>query len=166
MFREMFMLNLPMSGPWEPYRGAMANFDAPGAFAAAPVAVLGTARDADAPHLVPVVFAMPDGRSDLLYTAVDAKPKSTQRLRRLANIERNAAVSLLVDHYDDDWSRLWWVRVDGHATIHRGGQEIATGYALLRAKYDQYRRVELDGPVITVRIRRWSSWQASSSLSS
>ncbi len=78
--------------------------------------------------------------------------------RRLANIEHNAAVNLLVDHYRDDWTRLWWVRVDGTAPIHRG--EMAAGYALLRAKYAQYRRVELDGPVITVRILRWSSWGA------
>ena len=141
----------------------MADFDAAGAFAAAPVAVLGTVRDDGSPHLVPVVFAMPDGRTDLLYTAIDAKPKSTRRLRRLVNIEQNAAVSLLVDHYDDDWTQLWWVRADGPATVHRGGQEMATGYALLRAKYAQYRRLELDGPVISVQIRRWSSWQASSS---
>ena len=138
------------------------DLDDAAVFAAAPVAVLGTTRDDGAPHLVPVIFAMPDGRSDLLYTAVDAKPKSTQRLQRLANIEHDAAVSLLVDHYDDDWTQLWWVRVDGHATIHRSGPEMATGYALLRAKYSQYRRTELDGPVVTVQISRWSSWHASS----
>ncbi len=153
-----------MIGTLRPYRGAMTEFDAAAAFAAAPVATLGTTRDNDAPHLVPVVFALPDGRSDLLYTAVDTKPKSTHRLQRLANIEHHAAVSLLVDHYDDDWTRLWWVRVDGSATIHRGGKEMATGYALLRAKYSQYRRVELDGPVVVVQIRRWSSWQSSPSL--
>lgn len=140
----------------------MADFDAVAAFAAAPVAVLGTTRDDGAPHLVPVVFALPAERSDVLYTAIDAKPKSTQRLQRLVNIEHNAAVSLLVDHYDDDWTGLWWVRVDGCATVHRSGQEMAICYALLRAKYAQYRRVELDGPVIAVQIRRWSSWQASS----
>ena len=138
----------------------MPDSDAAAAFAGCPVAVLGTTGDDGAPHLVPVVFAIPEDRSDVLYTAVDAKPKSTQRLRRLANIEGNAAVSLLVDHYDDDWTRLWWVRADGTATIHRGGEEMATGYALLRAKYAQYRRVELDGPVVTVQIHRWSSWQA------
>lgn len=136
----------------------MATFDAAAAFAAAPVAVLATTRADRAPHLVPVVFAMPDGRTDLLYTAVDAKPKSTPHLQRLANIEHDDAVSLLVNHYDDDWTRLWWVRVDGAATIHHGGQEMSTGYALLRTKYAQYRRVGLDGPVIAVRIRRWSSW--------
>lgn len=139
----------------------MSEFDAVTAFAAAPVAVLGTTRTDGAPHLVPVVFAMPETRSDLLYTAVDSKPKSTHRLRRLANIESNAAVSLLVDHYNDDWTRLRWVRADGTAVIHRSGVEMATGYALLRAKYPQYRRIELDGPVVVVQINKWSSWQAS-----
>ena len=77
----------------------------------------------------------------------------------LANIEANPTVSLLVDHYDDDWNRLWWVRVDGTATIHLRGEEVAAGYAALRAKYSQYQRVELDGPVVTVAVGRWSSWQ-------
>ncbi len=136
----------------------MADFDGPAAFSAAPVAMLATAGTDGVPHLVPVVFAVPEHRSDILYTAVDAKPKTTQRLRRLVNIERNPAVSLMVDHYDEDWSKLWWVRTDGVASIHHGGVEMATGYALLRAKYPQYQRVELDGPVVTVEIRRWSSW--------
>ena len=133
-------------------------FNATGVFAAAPVAMLATAGADAVPHVVPVVFALPEGRTDILYTAVDSKPKSTQRLRRLRNIEANAAVSLLVDHYDDDWSRLWWVRADGVAAIHHSGVEMATGYALLRDKYPQYQRVELNGPVVTVEIRHWASW--------
>lgn len=137
----------------------MSGFDAAARFSAAPVAVLATVGADGIPHLVPVVFAMPAGRTDVLYTAVDAKPKSTRRLRRLANIEANPAVSLLVDHYDDDWTRLWWVRIDGTAAIHLRGEDVAAGYAALRAKYAQYQRVELDGPVVTVQIRRWSSWQ-------
>lgn len=136
----------------------MPDFDGAPAFAAARVAVLGTSGRDGTPHLVPVVFAVPAHREDVIYTAVDAKPKSTQRLRRLVNIERNPAVSLLVDHYDDDWTQLWWVRADGIATIHRSGEEMATGYSLLRAKYAQYSRVELDGPVVTVQIRHWASW--------
>lgn len=133
------------------------TLEAAAAFAAAPVAMLATASTDGVPHVVPVVFAVPEG-GNILYTAVDAKPKTTQRLRRLVNIEHNPAVSLLVDHYDDDWSKLWWVRVDGVASIHHSGVEMATGYTLLRAKYPQYQRVELDGPVVTVEIRRWSSW--------
>lgn len=134
---------------------------APGAqwaqsFAAAPVAALATAADG-APHLVPVVFAV---SGDTIYTAVDAKRKSTKRLRRLANIEANPRVSLLVDHYTDDWTQLWWVRADGTAEIHPHGEQMAIGYALLRAKYHQYERTALDGPVVAIAVQRWSSWHA------
>jgi PPOX class probable F420-dependent enzyme len=109
------------------------------------------------PHLVPVVFAVDH---EVIYTAVDAKPKTTQRLRRLANIDANPRVTLLVDHYAEDWTQLWWVRVDGIATIHRDGDAMRAGRDLLRVKYEQYQSVPLNGPVIAVAIRRWSSWQA------
>jgi PPOX class probable F420-dependent enzyme len=137
------------------------DFDAEGSFSASGVAVLATAGPDAVPHVVPVVFAVgsgPDGAK--IYTAVDAKRKSTHRLRRLANIAANPRVSLLVDHYDDDWSQLWWVRADGVAEIHDTGEEMAIGYALLRHKYRQYDRIALDGPVVTVDVQRWSSWQA------
>jgi PPOX class probable F420-dependent enzyme len=126
-------------------------------FAESPVAMLATVGPDGAPHVVPVVFAV---HRDVVYTAVDAKRKSTQRLRRLANIEGNPQVSLLVDHYEPDWSRLWWVRADGEAAIHYSGDEMATGYSLLRGKYVQYQRIALDGPVVTVAVTKWSSWRA------
>ena len=135
----------------------MAELDAAAMFAESPVAMLGTSGPAGAPHIVPVVFAVHD---DMVYTAVDAKRKSTQRLRRLANIEANPQVSMLVDHYEDDWAALWWVRADGVAAIHYSGDAMATGYSLLRKKYLQYQRIALDGPVVTVDVQRWSSWQA------
>jgi PPOX class probable F420-dependent enzyme len=135
----------------------MAEFDAAAMFAESPVAMLATAGSDAVPHVVPVVFAV---HGDVVYTAVDAKRKSTRRLRRLANIEANPQVSLLVDHYEDDWSQLWWVRADGVAAIHYSGEEMAAGYALLRRKYPQYQRIALDGPVVTVDVKRWSSWQA------
>ena len=131
--------------------------DAAALFAQSPVAMLGTVGPDAAPHLVPVVFAV---HNDVVYTAVDAKRKSTRRLRRLANIEGNPRVSLLVDHYDDDWSQLWWVRADGVAAIHYSGDEMASGYSLLRRKYLQYQRIALDGPVVTVDVQKWSSWHA------
>lgn len=137
--------------------GLVADFDPKTSFASAPVARLATVAPDGTPHLVPVVFAL---RDDVVYTAVDAKPKSTQRLRRLANIEHNPRVSLLVDHYADDWAQLWWVRVDGIAVIHRAGNALQAGYDLLRAKYPQYQSVPLDGPVIAIAVRRWSSWHA------
>jgi PPOX class probable F420-dependent enzyme len=135
----------------------VAEFDAAAMFAKSPVAMLATSGPDGAPHVVPVVFAV---QSDIVYTAVDAKRKSTQRLRRLTNIEANPHVSILVDHYEDDWAGLWWVRADGDAAIHYSGDEMATGYWLLRRKYVQYQRVALDGPVVTVDVKRWSSWQA------
>jgi PPOX class probable F420-dependent enzyme len=139
----------------------MTGFDAAGSFAAAGVAVLATVGPDSVPHVVPVVFAVSGGSDGAtLYTAVDAKRKSTQRLRRLANIAANPRVSLLVDHYDDDWTQLWWVRADGLAEIHDTGEEMAIGYALLRRKYPQYDRIALDGPVVTVDVQRWSSWRA------
>src|SRR5688500_955921 len=103
----------------------MAEFDAAAMFADSPVAILATVGPDGAPHVVPVVFAVHD---HVIYTAVDAKRKSTRRLRRLANIEGNPRVSLLVDHYTDDWAQLWWVRADGVAAIHYSGEEMATGY--------------------------------------
>jgi len=139
------------------------EFDPTARFTQSPVARLATATPEGVPHLVPVVFALddgPQGNRDVIYTAIDAKPKTSQRLRRLANIDRNPQVSLLVDHYSDDWTQLWWVRADGVATIHSDGEAMHTGYRLLRAKYPQYQSVSLDGPVITVMVRRWSSWDA------
>jgi PPOX class probable F420-dependent enzyme len=135
----------------------MAEFDAAAMFAESPVAMLATVGPDGVPHVVPVVFAL---HGDVVYTAVDAKRKSTKKLRRLANIETNPRVSLLVDHYDDDWSKLWWVRADGEAAVHYSGEEMASGYAWLRQKYIQYQRIALDGPVVTVDVTRWSSWQA------
>ena len=130
-------------------------------FAASPVAVLATVGANGAPHVVPVVFAIETHRETAtVYTAVDAKPKSTQRLRRLANIAANPRVSLLVEHYDVDWTQLWWIRADGVAAVHDGGEEMATGYAALRRAYPQYERVALDGPVISVVVTHWSSWHA------
>jgi PPOX class probable F420-dependent enzyme len=135
----------------------MAEFNAREMFASSQVAQLATVNADGIPHLVPIVFAV---SHDVIYTAVDAKRKSSQRLRRMANIEANPAVSLIVDHYDEDWSQLWWVRADGLAQIHYRGEEMATGYFELRRKYVQYQRIALDGPVIAVTVHRWSGWQA------
>jgi PPOX class probable F420-dependent enzyme len=139
------------------------EFDPQVRFTQSPVARLATITPDGVPHVVPVVFAV-DGASrgaqDVVYTAVDAKPKTTRRLRRLANIESNPQVSLLVDHYADDWTQLWWVRADGVAAIHSGGDAVDTGCRLLRAKYPQYQSVPLPGPVIAITVERWSSWHA------
>ncbi|MGN6681402.1 MAG: TIGR03668 family PPOX class F420-dependent oxidoreductase [Streptosporangiaceae bacterium] len=109
------------------------------------------------PHLVPVTFAM-DG--DVLYTAVDAKPKSTRQLRRLSNIRANPRVCLLADHYADDWSALWWVRADGTAAIVSDAREMAAPLGLLAARYRQYEADPPEGPVIAIQLSRWSGWSA------
>jgi PPOX class probable F420-dependent enzyme len=131
--------------------------DAVELFASGTVAALATVGTVTGPHLVPVVFAV---EGDTVYTAVDAKRKSTQRLRRLANIEADPRVSLLVDHYSEDWDQLWWARADGLAAVHHDGEQMAIGYGLLRAKYVQYQRTALDGPVVAITVAHWSSWHA------
>lgn len=130
-------------------------------FEAARVARLGTVTPDGGPHLVPVVFVLEPDR-DVVWTAVDAKPKSTRRLRRLSNIAASPRVSLLVDHYDDDWTRLWWVRGDGHATINAGTDpETSTALDALAAKYQQYSDERPAGPVIRIEIHIWRTWTAS-----
>ncbi|GAA3049983.1 hypothetical protein GCM10020000_33320 [Streptomyces olivoverticillatus] len=101
-------------------------------FEASPVARLATADAHGVPHIVPVTFAV-DG--DVVYFAVDAKPKSTWELRRLRNIEENPRVSLLTDHYASDWRQLWWARADGRARVWRERERCAGPVGLLRAKY-------------------------------
>jgi PPOX class probable F420-dependent enzyme len=124
-------------------------------FAAARVARLATAGAGCRPHLVPVVFAV---RDDTVYSAVDAKPKRTTSLRRLANVAANPAVSLLVDHYEDDWERLWWVRADGQGRVLDGSVlEAARAIELLRERYPQQRAT---GAVLAVDVERWSGWAA------
>jgi PPOX class probable F420-dependent enzyme len=127
-------------------------------FAAAPVARLATVDDRGQPHLVPAVFAV-DG--DVALIAVDDKPKTSRDLRRLRNIEANPLVSLLVDHYAEDWTRLWWVRADGWATILREPGAMAGPIDRLVTKYPQYRTTRPAGPVIRVDITRWVGWSAS-----
>ncbi|WP_030522101.1 TIGR03668 family PPOX class F420-dependent oxidoreductase [Nocardia rhamnosiphila] len=126
-------------------------------FAAARVARLATVTTAGAPHLVPIVFAL---AGDTVYTAVDAKPKSTTALRRLANIEANPEIAVLADFYDEDWTRLWWVRADGRARIVTG-DEARHGLTHLTARYPVYVTEPPPGPVIALDIARWSGWAAS-----
>ena len=134
--------------------------DARARFAAARVARLATADADGRPHLVPVCFAV-DGET--LYSAVDqVKPKATLRLRRLRNVAANPAVSLLVDHYDDDWSALWWARADGRARVlDIDAPEARDAITLLIGRYEQYRATPPRGPVLAVDVERWTAWSAS-----
>jgi PPOX class probable F420-dependent enzyme len=118
------------------------------------VARLATVGPDGRPHVVPMCFAL-DG--DTLYTAVDEKPKSTRRLRRLANIEANPRVEVVVDHWDEDWSKLWWVRLAGEARVVEHDER---GLELLQAKYAQYRDAPPGGPFVIVSIDSRSEWSA------
>jgi PPOX class probable F420-dependent enzyme len=126
-------------------------------FAGASLARLATVGAAGQPHLVPVTFAV-DG--DRIYTAVDAKPKTTTNLRRLRNIAANPRVAVLADHYEENWDRLWWVRADGMASILDRPADMAGPLRLLAARYPQYRTSPPAGPVISVQVARWSGWAA------
>lgn len=127
-------------------------------FAAGRVARLATAGRDGRPHLVPVVFVL---RDDTIYSAVDAKPKRTTRLRRLANVIENPAVSLLVDHYEEDWEELWWVRADGRGRVLDGDEpEARSAIERLRERYPQQRA---SGTVLAVDVQRWTGWAAAGS---
>jgi PPOX class probable F420-dependent enzyme len=127
-------------------------------FAAAAVARLATADPDGRPHLVPVTFAV-DG--DHIYTAVDDKPKSSRRLRRLRNIAANPQVAVLADHYEPDWDHLWWARADGRASIVSEPADLAGPLSLLAARYPRYRASLPGGPVIHIQVERWAGWAAS-----
>ncbi|HEX6475746.1 MAG TPA: TIGR03668 family PPOX class F420-dependent oxidoreductase [Acidimicrobiales bacterium] len=128
--------------------------------AAARVARLATADRRGHPHVVPICFAV-DG--DRLYSAVDHKPKRGPDLRRLDNLRANPAASVLVDHYEEDWDRLWWVRADGVATVlepedARASEERGRALDLLTRKYDQYIGRTPGGAVISLTLQSWRSW--------
>jgi PPOX class probable F420-dependent enzyme len=123
---------------------------------AARVARLATAAGGT-PHVVPFTFAV-DG--DLIYTAVDAKPKATTDLKRLRNIRDNPRVAVLADHYEDDWSALWWVRADGLASVVEGAEAMARPISRLADRYPQYVASPPGGPVIVIQVDRWTGWSA------
>jgi len=127
--------------------------------ASARVARLATADAEGRPHIVPFVFAV-DG--DTLWSAVDAKPKTTTALRRLANVAANPAVAVLADHYDDaDWTALWWVRADGRGRVlEAGGPRARRALDLLVARYAPYRERPPSGPVLEIEVTHWVGWSA------
>jgi PPOX class probable F420-dependent enzyme len=97
---------------------------------------------------------------DTLYFAIDAKPKRTTNLKRLRNIRANSAVSVLIDHYENDWSRLWWIRLDGNARVVTEEAELERAMHLLVRRYTQYRATRPQGPVVAVSIKRMAGWSA------
>jgi PPOX class probable F420-dependent enzyme len=126
--------------------------------ASARVARLATAGVDGRPHLVPVTFAV-DG--DLIYTAVDHKPKKSTSLRRLRNIRENPRVALLADFYDENWDLLWWARVDGWASVVEDKRALQDPIDVLADRYEQYRRIRPVGPLIVIRVDRCTGWSGS-----
>ena len=122
---------------------------------AARVGRLATVTPEQRPHIVPCCFVL-DG--DTIWSAVDAKPKTTLALRRLDNLRLHPRAALLVDHYEDDWDRLWWVRLDGSALVLTVGDERHRALDALAAKYTQYVGLRPPGPVIAITVTRWQSW--------
>lgn len=124
-------------------------------FAAARVARLASVDARGRPHLVPIVFVLAE---ETIYSVVDAKPKRTVALRRLENVSANPLVSVLADHYDEDWQQLWWARADGSARVLELEQpEARRAVELLTARYPQQRAV---GPVLAIDVESWRGWSA------
>ncbi len=122
------------------------------------IAHLATADRRAVPHVVPVCFAV---LGPTLYITIDEKPKrrSPATLKRLRNIAENPAVAVIVDRYDEDWARLGWVMLRGHAEILHEGREHRDAQVLLRSRYPQLGAMEIAKyPVIAVRIERTTSW--------
>jgi PPOX class probable F420-dependent enzyme len=119
------------------------------------VARLATTTPAGRPHLVPVCFVL---EGDTAYSAIDQKPKSTRALQRLANLRADPAAALLIDHYDEDWATVWWVRLDATGRVLEAGAEVDRALTSLRAKYEQYRRDPPAGPVIALDVAGWRAW--------
>jgi len=122
------------------------------------IAHLATADKHGQPHVIPVCFVF-NGKH--FYSAIDEKPKRTapQKLKRLRNIRDNPAVALVIDRYDEDWERLAYVLVRGTAKIVSKGTRHAIAVRLLRKKYHQYQRMDLEArPVIVISAREYRSW--------
>ena len=125
--------------------------------AVARVAHLGTIDHDGRAHLVPCVFAL---ERDTVHLVVDRKPKRSTALRRLANLRRDPRATLLVDHYEEDWRALWWVRMRGRARIVDDERDVERTLALLRAKYEQYDQTPLTEIAIRIEIDEWRGWRA------
>lgn len=124
---------------------------------------LATIDSSGGPHLVPFVFVL-DPRGDTIYSEVDDKPKRTKRLKRLANIRHEPRVAVIVDHYEADWDRAWWVMMRGRGRVLESGAERDLGLELLAEKYEQYRlgteSESEPGPVIAIDVELWRGWSA------
>ena len=127
---------------------------------AARVGRLATSSAGAEPHVIPCVYALLDG---VIYSIIDEKPKSGRRLLRLRNIDSSGRAALVVDHYDDDWSKLAYVLIRGPASvIGPDDSRYAPALAALREKYPQYREMSLeDSEMVVLEAERWAVWRSS-----
>lgn len=121
------------------------------------VARLATVDAQGRAHVVPICFVL---AGDVIYSAVDRKPKRSPRLKRLDNIRANPDVAVLIDHYEEDWSRLWWVRLRGRGRVLEDGEERERALTMLADKYPQYRAEPPVDAVIAIDHDEWRGWQA------
>ncbi len=128
---------------------------------AARVGRIATVMPDGRPHVVPFVFALVENEDTVVaYWAVDQKPKRSVRLQRLRNLDENAAAEFVVDGYDEDWNRLWWVRCSGAGRVVGAGDERAAALASLGKKYPVYRASRPTGPVVAIDVDRVIGWEA------
>lgn len=116
---------------------------------------LGTISPDGGPHVLPVCFTW---AGDVIWTAVDGKPKASDRLQRITDIEANSRVCFTVDRWDEDWKRLAWLQARGSAAVLPKGEETEKAFSALRDKYSQYQDVPLEGPVVRIDVERWVGW--------
>lgn len=115
------------------------------------------------PHVVPFVYALVEEPSSLrAYWVIDRKPKRSPRLKRIRNLEQNPAAELVVDGYDEDWDRLWWVRASGTGRVVESVVERSEALAALQAKYPQYLNDPPSGPFFAIDIEAIMGWEATS----
>jgi PPOX class probable F420-dependent enzyme len=120
------------------------------------VAHLATIDPDGRPNLVPLVFAL---HGETVYSSIDDKPKRTPQLRRLANIRANPdKVAVLIDHYEEEWPGVWWVRLRGAGRVIEAGPERDRALALLRERYPQYEEMPPQGAVLAVDVTEWRGW--------
>jgi PPOX class probable F420-dependent enzyme len=109
------------------------------------------------PHLIPICFTW---AGDVIWTAVDAKPKRDGKVQRVKDIEAKSQVAFTVDRWNEDWSRLAWLQARGRATVLSEGPESKKATSALKSKYPQYNGTRLTGPVIRIDVERWIGWPA------
>jgi PPOX class probable F420-dependent enzyme len=119
---------------------------------------LATIGDDGGPHIVPICFTW---AGDVIWTAIDGKPKGSDELQRLKDVKKNSSVAFTVDRWDEDWGRLAWLQARGRATLVTEQTDIDKAYSALRSKYPQYGETPLEGPVLRIEVDRWIGWSAS-----